>query len=138
MYASKDIENRGLRFPRNYRGRVLLHASKWWNQEEIRWDMEDANLMWRQRNFERAAAAPTPTMRQLEATRGHVIGTIEIADYVEQSDSPWFSGDLGIVVRNPVPFTTPIPLKGMLGLFTVDTSTSEFQKQLQSAFDIAA
>jgi hypothetical protein len=137
MYAGKDIENRGRTFPRQWRGRVLLQASNWWNQEEIRCDIEDANRMWA-KNHIRAEGAPELTLQHLDETRGHVIGTIEIADYVEQSDSPWFSGDLGIVVRNPVPFTTPIPLKGMLGLFTVDTSTSEFQKQLQSAFDIAA
>jgi hypothetical protein len=35
LYAGKDIENRGLRIPRAYCGRALLHASKWWNQEEM-------------------------------------------------------------------------------------------------------
>lgn len=48
--------------------------------------------------------------------RGGIIGTAEIVNCVDHSDSPWFSGLYGLVLRNvtPVPF---IPVKGALGLF---------------------
>ena len=47
---------------------------------------------------------------------GGIIGTAEIVDCVEASDSPWFFGPFGLVLTNvhPVPF---IPVKGALGLF---------------------
>ena len=48
--------------------------------------------------------------------RGGIIGTAEIVDCIEQSDSPWFFGPYGLVLENvqPVDF---IPVKGALGLF---------------------
>lgn len=131
LWAGKDIENRGLRFPRKYRGRILLHASKWWNETEMLWDVESANGMWAQRPT-RAQYAPQLTLRNLHETRGCVVGSIEIVDYVEESSSPWFAGDLGIVVRNPIPFRKPIPCRGALGLFQIDTSGPAFQEQLRS------
>lgn len=136
MHAGKDIENRGRRFPRNFRGRVLLQASKWWNEEEIQWDIEDANAMWAKPPH-RELNAPELTLSHLKETRGCIIGSIEIVDYVEQSDSPWFVGDLGIVVRKPIPFIKPIPWKGMLGLFNVDMSGPEFADDLR-AIELAA
>lgn len=47
---------------------------------------------------------------------GGIVGTAEIVDCVEQSDSPWFFGPYGLVLENvqPVEF---IPVKGALGLF---------------------
>jgi hypothetical protein len=137
MYANKDIENRGRTFPRQWRGRVLLQASNWWNEEEIRCDIEDASRMWA-KNHIRAEGAPELTLRHLDETRGHVIGTVEFADYVFDSNSPWFVGDLGIVIRGAIPFAKPIRLKGNRGLFNVDVSTPEFQEQLLPAFSLAA
>lgn len=51
-----------------------------------------------------------------EAKRGGIIGVAEIVDCVEASDSPWFFGRYGFVLRNarPVEF---IPVKGALGFF---------------------
>ena len=45
-----------------------------------------------------------------------IVGTAEIVDCIEHSDSPWFFGPFGLVLANvqPVPF---IQVKGALGLF---------------------
>jgi hypothetical protein len=49
---------------------------------------------------------------------GGIIGRVELVDVVRQSDSKWFSGPIGFVLRDPValPFT---PTRGMLNLFDV-------------------
>lgn len=48
--------------------------------------------------------------------RGGIIGTVEVLDVVTNSESPWFFGPRGLVLKNqtPVPF---IPAKGALGYF---------------------
>lgn len=53
---------------------------------------------------------------QISLQRGGIIGVAEIVDCVEASDSPWFFGRYGFVLRNarPVDF---IPVKGALGFF---------------------
>jgi hypothetical protein len=45
---------------------------------------------------------------------------VELVDVVRRSDSKWFSGPIGFVLRDPValPFT---PTRGMLNLFDVPT-----------------
>ena len=48
--------------------------------------------------------------------RGGIIGTAEIVDCVEASDSPWFFGRYGFVLRSVKPIGF-IPVKGALGFF---------------------
>lgn len=57
-----------------------------------------------------------PPLKQLE--RGGIVGSVEIADCVSISESPWFFGDFGFVLREPkiLPF---LPYKGQLGFFDV-------------------
>lgn len=50
---------------------------------------------------------------------GCIVGTVEIVDCVTASDSPWFMGDFGFVLRNPISFETPIPCRGALMLWDV-------------------
>lgn len=137
LYAGKDIENRGLRFPRHYRGRVLLHASKWWNTDEIEFDCEDANDMWADKPF-RTEGAPPISGDYLKAQAGCIVGSVEIIDYVTDSSSPWFAGALGIVVRNPVPFVNSVPYKGALGIFNVDVTSQALQEEISPLFAQAA
>jgi hypothetical protein len=116
LHAGKDIENRD--WPTRVRGRVLIHASKWWVKEDIARDDWDAEEM--------AAKAGSnfllPDWRKIRECcecRGCIVGSVEIVDCVPQSDSPWFVGDYGFVLRNPVTFAKPIPYKGALGFFGV-------------------
>jgi hypothetical protein len=112
---------------------VLIQASKTWNKGDTLLDMEYANDILNTNHF-RAKDAPEITLEYLYATRGHAIGTIEIVDCVTESNSLWFFGPLGVQVRAPIPFAKPVPMRGMLGLFTVDVSSPEFQEQLLPAF----
>lgn len=49
--------------------------------------------------------------------RGGIIGSVEIVDCVTQSESLWFVGPFGFVLRNPEPCTFR-PMNGRLGFFT--------------------
>jgi hypothetical protein len=108
LHAGKDIENRD--WPTRYRGRVLIHASKWFGRQDIIDDMA----------FIRRASGTTEPPVMLGDFRtigGHLVGTVEIVDCVEQSASPWFFGRYGFVLRNPEPLDKPILCRGALGFF---------------------
>ncbi|WP_454018463.1 ASCH domain-containing protein [Azospirillum sp. Marseille-Q6669] len=126
LHMGKDIENRG--WPTSYRGPVLIHASSWWRQEEAMEDADEAGSIMRSTGFRPLDSAfPTDdagqpirrlTPAMLKAASGCIVGTVEIADCVSQSDSPWFFGRFGFVLRNPVAFAQPIPCKGALSFFS--------------------
>ncbi|MDO8982997.1 ASCH domain-containing protein [Cypionkella sp.] len=121
--AGKDIENRS--WPTKQRGPICIHAAKGMTKDEY----SDANRFI-QRNV--GAVDQVWLNRWLGVTaaeflldRGGIIGTAEIVDCVEASDSPWFFGTYGFVLRNvqPVEF---IPVKGALGFF-------DWRKQMVAA-----
>ena len=43
LHFGKDIENRT--WATNFRGTVYLHAGKWFEREEVAWDLEDIHEM---------------------------------------------------------------------------------------------
>lgn len=107
IHAGKDIENRswqavnhGLR----QRGRIAIHAAKGMTREEY----EDAA------KFINGLGASCPLARDL--LRGGIIGSVEVVDVVQESESPWFFGPRGLVFRDPQPCDF-IPAKGELGYF---------------------
>lgn len=108
--GGKDIENRD--WPTRVRGRVGIHSSARMTREE----MESAcDFM--------ASWIPKFSSHRFKQDRfplGYILGTVEIADCVRQSDSPWFMGEYGFVLRNPLPLPTPIVAKGALGFWTFD------------------
>jgi hypothetical protein len=120
LKAGKGIENRD--WPTRMRGRILIHASKGMTRAEH----EDAigfavdAIRADPRNH---GKTKTITLRELgfdfdTLDRGGIVGSVEIADCVQHSDSPWFVGRYGFVLRDPrpLPFT---PFKGQLGFFDV-------------------
>lgn len=109
----KNIENRDWHC--NFRGVVLIHASKWWNAEEVRDDWEDVMFMARQSGVKISG----PSMEQMRALGGHIVGSVEIVDCVTESASPWFVGKYGFVLRHPITYNNPMPFKGALGFFDV-------------------
>lgn len=108
LNAGKDIENRSRRV--NYRGPICIHASLY--------SPSVSEILGMERTIGRAVteALNKPPVIEPRFRRGGIIGTAEIVDCVEASDSPWFFGPFGLVLANvqPVPF---IPVKGALGLF---------------------
>lgn len=123
LKAGKCIENRN--WPTKVRGRVLVHAAKGMTRDEH----EDAiafaveAIKTDPRNAE---ATRRTTLRDLgfafeDLPRGGIIGSVEIVDCVRASESPWFVGEFGFVLRDPkpMPFT---PWRGRLGFFDVPKS----------------
>jgi hypothetical protein len=134
LNAGKDIENRSWRT--HYRGRICIHAGSAIqprNLAEFKWILPDV-IAWHHHaaTSTKEAKTPPPTMEDLwpsqrffiDQPRGGIIGTAEIVDCVDHSDSPWFTGPYGFVLANvqPVPF---IPVKGAQGMF-------KWKKKLES------
>lgn len=106
LNAGKDIENRA--WPTKVRGRVLVHAAKGMTRDEYQygvWALQDIR-----------PALQLPAFHELE--RGGIVGSVEIVDCVSASQSPWFNGDFGFVLRDPKTLEFK-PYKGMLGFFNV-------------------
>jgi hypothetical protein len=114
LHAGKDVENRD--WPTKFRGRILLHASKWWKTQEVKEDFRCVMNLAGARGFE---LPYLPSAHLLWSSAGCIVGSIEIVDCVSQSNSPWFFGDYGFVLKNPIAFEKPIPFKGALGFFEV-------------------
>lgn len=101
----KDIENRD--WAAHFRGDFLIHAAKGMTNDEY-----ETALFVAQKNGIRI-----PTKNDL--VRGAIIGAAELNQCVTTSESPWFFGTYGFLLRNAVAFTDPIPYKGSLGFFRV-------------------
>lgn len=129
LHAGKDIENRD--WSTRFRGTVLLHASSWWNWDEICDDFEGIRIIRR-----RQGLAPTDTGvtgRILQQSGGCIVGKVDIVDCVNSSSSPWFFGKYGFVLANPVAFARPVPFKGALGLFEVPGAVVADVPELRAA-----
>jgi ASCH domain-containing protein len=111
LHAGKDIENRC--WPTRVRGRILVHAAKGMTLDE--WG--DAWEFARGSGASEKALAAGVTFRTIE--RGGIVGSVEIVDCVTESDSPWFVGKHGFVLRDPKPLTF-MPVRGQLGFFEVE------------------
>jgi len=102
----KDIENRG--WSTRVRGRILVHAAKGCSRTELQDGLHTASMTLGHR-----------VVAELESIqRGGFIGTVEIVDCVTDSDTPWFYGPFGFVLRDPQPIDF-VPWRGQLGFFDV-------------------
>ncbi len=102
--AGKDVENRS--WHTKHRGRFLVHASKGMTLEEY----EEA------RWYAAARDVVLPNYDQL--LRGGIIGSVELVDSVDTSNSPWYMGEKAFVLRYPAPMDF-VPYKGRLNFFRV-------------------
>jgi hypothetical protein len=107
IHAGKDIENRthfaitkgGMR-PR----RIAIHASKGMTRDEY------ASAS----DFMRSIGVMCPPAGAL--IRGGIIGAVDVVDVVSKSNSPWFFGPRGLVLKGAEP-SEPMPCSGALGYF---------------------
>ena len=105
MHGGKDIENRD--WPTKIRGTVLIHTGKKKDYAEflsVKCFVEETGLDIHLPNYH-------------EMPYGCIIGSVEVVDCVTESDSPWFFGKYGFVLKDPRPFPKPIPYPGRLGFF---------------------
>lgn len=90
FHEGKDIENRD--WPTRYRGWFIIHAGKAY----------DGKIP--------AAHGNLP--------RGGIVGFARIVDCVSHSESKWWIGSFGFVLRDAFPIPL-IPLRGQLGFFNI-------------------
>lgn len=116
LHGGKDIENR--HWATRHRGPTLVHASCWVDDAEVTATLAQI-----------AATIPAtwdrlPTVQELRALGGHIVGRVRITDCVRESASPWFVGRYGFVLTEPEAFDRPIACRGARGVFvpTVDIS----------------
>src|SRR5579859_2156572 len=84
----KDIENRD--WYTGYRGEILVHTGKGMTKAEYQ-DAQDLCLCMKQ------PLVTLPPFEELE--RGGIVGSVFIANCVSESDSPWFFGKFGFVLK---------------------------------------
>jgi len=111
IYGGKDIENRSR--GTSYRGPVLIHASSWWEPNEVKRTLDFCPAS----SFLMNGMPPIWLLRQRGA---HVVGVVDLVDVVTESASPWFRGRFGYVLENPRQLD-PCPAAGRLGLFELAT-----------------
>jgi hypothetical protein len=107
VFGGKDVENRALgsiRAGRMVPGRIAIHAASGMARAEYEY------LVWRW--AQDGIAVPLPDALPRRA----IIGSVEVTAIVTASDSPWFGGEAGLALRDPVP-CAPIPAPGALGYF---------------------
>ena len=116
----KDIENRT--WPTRLRGRIYVHAGKGMTDDEYL----EAFVIARQNGV------TLPPAWELE--RGGIVGEVEIVGCVTESDSGWFSGPYGFVLRAAAPLRFA-PCRGALGFFRPENSKiSGAQRPLDRRF----
>ena len=92
LLGGKDVENRTWRLPSGMKGQsIYVHAG----------------------------LKPRPGYRGSKDRLGAILGEVTIVDCVETSDSPWFEGPYGFVLRDPVAYAEAHPWRGRLGFFEV-------------------
>jgi hypothetical protein len=99
VQGGKDVENR--RWPTRYRGPIAIHASL------------KLDTSYRDGRFRFPAGVELPPLDSLD--RGAIVGVATLVECVSHSDSPWFSGPFGFLLRDARP-VAPLPWRGALGL----------------------
>lgn len=115
VHGGKDIENRT--WHTKLRGRLLVHASAGMTKAEYL-----RVKFWLARPGSGLPAIELPPFDQLQ--RGGIIGSVELVDSLDHSDSPWYMGEKAFLLRDPKPCEF-IPLKGRLGFFDVPHLSAE-------------
>ena len=109
LNADKDIENRT--WPTKVRGRVWIHAAKGMTVAEY-WDAR----LFVDSIYDAAKLGHISIPDGARLPRGGIIGSVDIVDCVSSSESPWFAGPWGFVLKNPKPCEM-IPCRGALGFW---------------------
>lgn len=99
----KNIENRN--WKTKFRGRFLVHASKQVDRVAMRKFIDKG-------------------LNPDDLRRGEIIGSVDLIDVVTESDSHWFDGPIGFVLKDPIAFNDPIPWKGQLGFWECGLSNA--------------
>jgi hypothetical protein len=107
----KPVENRT--WKSNYRGPLLIHAAKTWDQQGADWIIENFSYLYLRGKIAKA-----------KELRGGIIGKVKMVGCVTDHQSPWFFGPFGFVFKYPeiIDFH---PCRGQLNLFEVEWPAGE-------------
>ena len=105
LNLGKDIENRN--WLTHFRGSVYIHAALGMTQAEYAEAVKFARKI---------VGSEVFIPKYDEFDRGGIVGEMDIVGCVTASDSPWFMGKYGFLVRNAVQ-TAFVPCKGSLSFF---------------------
>lgn len=111
-HGIKPIENRD--WTTRYRGIVLIHAGKQFEDEAVDWILNKLDDLERRRF----------PMKKSAFECGGIVGIARLADVATDSENKWFVGEYGWVFDRamPLPF---IPMRGQLGLFDAPAEIAE-------------
>lgn len=117
LHAGKDIENRTWSpSPKLIGQRFWLHASlRGKTAGQMADDFEPVRDILEQ--LGQLRSAPPVSIRDLQALRGHVVGSVKLLGVTRDSDSPWMFGPVGLRLSEPVALAQPVPCRGSLGFF---------------------
>ena len=101
----KDIENRN--WPPNFRGPIAIHAGKKFDPHWIDLDTYETSRMIKKN-------IPIDGLQY-----GGIIGTAETVDCISESDSVWFAGEFGFVLKNATPCEV-IPMRGQQMIWKIN------------------
>jgi hypothetical protein len=110
----KTIENRD--WTTRHRGKLLIHASKTFEQDEFEYWTEQSERL-----------SDIASREEMEYPSGAIVGIADLVDVVEKSDDPWFMGRYGWQLKDAHAFDEPIPYRGALKLFPVPKSVVQLQ-----------
>lgn len=101
----KDIENRT--WKTKHRGEFLIHASQYRGKDEWK--------EWREFIYNKFSI----DLGKLPSLAGGIVGKAEITDCVQESNSVWFDGPNGFLLKNAqvLPYH---PCKGQLSFFNME------------------
>lgn len=146
IHGGKDVENRVRNVAGDYRGPVAIHVGLTWDGSPYDHPLiRDAHV--RVRDESDGLSLTERDMQQMEPTRGHIIGVVNLYAVHRDADggnccphkpvggpggSPWAEREVWhLCLANPRPLRTPIPFTGALGLRRLDSTTIDLiQKEL--------
>lgn len=123
LHAGKLIENR--HWHCHYRGPVWLHASKWWNEREVRECLQEDVYPTATVTGVTLSMSIDEALREVRAQLGGIVGRARIVGCIQGSRSPWFMGAHGFVLADVVALPRLIPCRGALGLFDVPSDVEQ-------------
>ena len=91
--------------------RIAIHAATGLKRNEFDWGY------WRLQQH--GVSCPRPD----ELVRGAIIGAVDVVDIIDESDSEWLGGQMGLLLENALA-CPPIPAKGALGYFRWEAATT--------------
>lgn len=103
MLGIKDVENRS--WATEHRGSLVIHAAR-----ALDVSKEELSEFGDEYGFD-------PN----KLVYGALIGSVEVVDCTMKVTSDWhYQGQYGWYLKNPKRLSEPVPMKGKLGLFSVD------------------